>query len=186
MQGTHKHFGVFMCVMSVCLLWTQADPSQWLGSFFHSWQDKMSAERHGQRLSWDSSRIFWDMQQEILTKSDQASLILNIYSIPEGERSNFGQLSFGSFYICWSKTGFLCACCTLTAGRDAKPFHSPSAVMKASVLLLLLVKVSGWRAVVVQPGVTHPATCQGVQLSCAIVAFQMPTALSWMAEQNTN
>lgn len=112
-------------------------------------------------------------------------IALSIYSIPEGEWSNFGQLSFGSFYICWSKRGFLCASCTLTAGRDAKPFHSPSAVMKASVFLLLL-KVSGWCTVVVQPRVTHPATCLGVQLSCAIVAFQMPTALSWMAEQNTN
>lgn len=73
--------------------------------------------------------------------------------------------------------------CTLTAGRDAKPFHSPSAVMKASVFHVLLFErlVGG-----AQPQVTHPASCQRARVSCTIVAFQMPTALSWMAEQNTN
>lgn len=74
----------------------------------------------------------------------------------------------------------------LTAGRDAKPFHSPSVVMKASVFRRRLLKVSGWCTVVVQPQATHPASCKGVQLSCAIVACQMPTALPWMAEKNTN
>lgn len=32
-----------------------------------------------------------------------------------------------------------------------------------------------------QPQVTHPAGFQRARLSYTIVAFQMPTALSWMA-----
>lgn len=59
--------------------------------------------------------------------SNKHTSLYPMQSIPEG------QLSFGGFYVHQSSRDFLCVTCTLTAGRDAKPFHSPSPVMKASV-----------------------------------------------------
>lgn len=53
----------------------------------------------------------------------------SVSSTMEGEWSHS---SFGSFSLCRSGRGRLCARRLPTAGSHAKPFHHPSAVMKAS------------------------------------------------------
>lgn len=81
----------------------------------------------------------------------------------------------------WEGTSLCAACPQLEATQNL--FSVPLQLWKRAHVLLFQ-RVGGWHAVVAQPWVTHPATCQGVQPSRTIVAFPLPAAPSW--KQNAN
>lgn len=91
-------------------------------------------------------------------------------------------LSFGSFsFWRWGGYVFVCAPCPQLEAME-NLFTIPLQLWKQAHVLFQ--SVGGWRAVVAQPWVTHPATCQGVQPALTIVAFPVPAAPSW--KQNAN
>lgn len=100
------------------------------------------------------------------------ALLLHCSSIPE-EELLLAQV--------WEGTSSCAACPQLRATPNL--FTVPLQLRKRAHVLPFQ-RVGGWHAVVAQPWVTHPATCQGVQPSRTIVAFPLPTAPPW--KQNAN
>lgn len=75
----------------------------------------------------------------------------------------------GAFTSLSPAEGFLCGRRTLAAARDA--FHSPSAVMKASVCPSLFKRLVGGTRLLWSRKWLTPSSCESARLSCAIVPF---------------
>lgn len=120
-----------------------------------------------------------DGLQEILEHEPRCCCSVRLFH-PRGrvERLVLWKLSHAQV---WEGTSLCAACPQLEATQNL--FSVPLQLWKRAHVLLFQ-RVGGWHAVVAQPWVTHPATCQGVQPSRTIVAFPLPAAPSW--KQNAN